>query len=517
MIREFARVVLTITCLLLALATTPAVAGTCGATPDADRLSGFAPDDLTVFAAILELAGPGPNRAARALAICDRQFAFQRKIWLHPEFSPQVQKILEQLPPRQGTLIRAASLYSRKDIPWTELPGDVHQISVAGAPQAENYLYVLTGRYTSPEVPFHMAGAFTLKPASDSPSIGVRGVDGQVGGEILMDTYGAGRGIDSGAALLRYFHGDLKPPWDTSPGIFNHHDQAALSRFHAQMPRFSERIEHYLRFENVFDEFAGEGDPIVLFNLNAEVLADSLKPYPELDRFYRSIGPSVALSNTITDDLGNRWIETRFERGRIRIVFMLRHGLLVPFTSDYRPAGAGLDLAHTTGGHYHTVTSATITRLGMTFGLSDVRFETEVRRDRDSLQTTSAMESVPSLVAPPGIHKIIDLIAGQFLRVLAQGDGGFKASFSSSRIDDGLYRYAAAVQGEFAYAPALEFLARIGDSVADEHSAEVKREERELGQELFDAFLSDYNRARPGLLALDSVRDERNADGEARR
>jgi hypothetical protein len=109
------------------------------------------------------------------------------------------------------------------------------------------------------------------------------------------------------------------------------------------------------------------------------------------------------------------------------------------------------------------------------------------------------------LVAPPGIHKIIDLIAGEFLRVLAQGDGGFRATFSSRPEGTGLYRWSGSANAEFTYAPALELLARVGDSVADAHSAEVKREERQLGQELFDAFMTDYNDSRPKLLALDGV------------
>jgi hypothetical protein len=278
------------------------------------------------------------------------------------------------------------------------------------------------------------------------------------------------------------------------------------------MPNFSEHLEHYLKFDNVLDEFAGNGDPVVLFNLNARVQVESLKPFPELYNFYRSIGPAVVAKNRIVDANGNRWLETRFNRGRIRMICMVRRGMLTPFTADYRPAGPSFDLGHAERGTYRTESSATITRLGMTFGLGDLRFVTDFRRDGDSVHTTTTMENVPALVAPPGIHKIIDLIAGNFLRVLAQGDGGFKASFSSSRVGEGLFRYEGDAAAEFSYAPALEFLARIGDSVADQHSAEVKKEERELGQELFDAFMTDYNDARPRILALDQSRKGRSSE-----
>ncbi len=493
-------------------ALTPAFAASPENTLPRPSAPGFAPEDETVFASILALAPPGPQRAARALAICDRQLDFQSKIWLHPQFSPEVRKVLDQLPPRQGTIIRAASLYSRDDISWNELANRARQISVAGGPTESDYLYVLTPRYASPEIPEHMAGAFTLSPSSLSSDGKIRGVDGVVSGEFLMDTFGAGTGIDFAAALLRYFHGDLKPPWDTAPGAFNHHDSAALSRFHAELPHFSQRVEHYFKFNNLVDEFQGAGKPVVLFNLDAEVQPGSLKPFPELDKFYRSIAPAVVATTTITDSKGNRWMESRFNRGRIRVIFMLRDGMLTPFDRDYHPAGPEIDLAQICDGSYRTDSSATITRLKMTFGLSNLEFKTNFHRDQDSVETTSTMEAVPDLVAPPGIHKVIDLIAGEFLRVLAQGDGGFKATFSSRRSGNALFHYAGAASAEFAYAPTLEFLARIGDSVADQHSAEVKKEERELGADLFDAFMTDYNDSRAKILALDGNQEDRRDD-----
>jgi hypothetical protein len=468
---------------------------------------GFSSRAESIFNTVLALAAPGPSRAQRSLAIADRQLDFQGKIWLHPEFSPPVRKLLDQLPPRQATIIRAASLYSRKDIPWTELPEKAHQVSVIGRPEQENYLYELSTKYQNPELPFHMSGAFTLKPVASSLDGAIRAVDGQVDGDFLTDTYGAGGGLAFLAALLRFMHGDLCPPWDTQPGVFNHHDRAILDRFHRDMPTFSAKVEHYLKFRNVLDEFSGSGDPVVLFNLDAELQTSSLKPFPQLYQFYRSIGPSVVAKTVVTDSHGNRWLETQFNRGRLRTIFMLRKGLLTPFNDAYQAAAESVDLTQPGHGSYHTRTSATITRLGLTFGLDDLSFATNFRSGPDTVETTSTIESVPTLVAPPGIHKIIDLIAGEFLRVLAQGGGGFRATFSSRPEGAGLYRWTGSATAEFSYAPALELLARVGDSVADAHSAEVKREERQLGQELFDAFMTDYNDSRPRILALDGVRE----------
>ena len=72
----------------------------------------FAPVNESIFSAILALASPGPGRAARALAIADRQLDFQRELWLDRDFSPGVRDILEQLPPPGSALSFAQLRYT---------------------------------------------------------------------------------------------------------------------------------------------------------------------------------------------------------------------------------------------------------------------------------------------------------------------------------------------------------------------------------------------------------------------
>ncbi len=457
-----------------------------------------------MFAPILELATPGPNRAARAVKIFDRQLAFQRKFSFHPELDGALTDLTKKLPPRESTLIRASALYSAADIPWHELRGGAHQISVAGAPEGSNYLYKLTTAYVSPESPWHMAGQFTLTPADDGAETArSSGVIGTIGGELLTNTYPAASAVDLIAAALTQIHGDLAAPWDTAPGRFNHHDRAALDRFHREMPALAAKLDHYLIFHNLLDEFDGPGGRIVLFNADVEIKPQALKAFPHLYDFYRKVTPVLVAESKIEDSAGNSWMRTRFDHGRMHLTFMDREGMLVPFDKDYRPAGAGVALDAITQGSYRTEAAVRVYRLGMIFGLGNLGFTTEYARKDDTVAAVSRMTAVPDLIAPPGIHKVIDLIAGEFLRAIAQDNGGLTSKFTSRRMDDGIDSYELGFSGEFEYSPTLEFLARISDAIADAHNEKVRVEERRLGEELFDAFVADYNRARPRILAQD--------------
>ena len=111
------------------------------ATPSPMLPYGFAPPGRTDFAPILQLVPPGPHRAERAMAVLDRQLIFQRQV-LHPEYSPALDHLFEKIPPRNSTLIRAASIYSRSDIPWTEVDG-THQLCAEGYPSGGKF-YVTT-------------------------------------------------------------------------------------------------------------------------------------------------------------------------------------------------------------------------------------------------------------------------------------------------------------------------------------------------------------------------------------
>jgi hypothetical protein len=470
--------------------------------------SGFARDSRTLFAPIIYLAPPGPARASRAVVIFDRQLAFQRRISFHPKLAPALKGVLDQLPPRQSTLIRAAALYAKPAIPWLDLHDGTHEICVAGRPDDGDYLYSLADRWRSPEEPARFAGVFALKPVGDSTPDNVTSVSGTLAGELMMDTYGLGALVDAFADLLREFHGDLKPPWDAASGAFNHHDRAAFERFHSQMPHLAAKFDHYFKFNNLLDEFNSPAGPIVLFNADAEVRLDALRKYPLLYNFYRKLVPAVTAESDIVDSHGKYWVREGFDHGHIRFTMMLRNGLLTPFNAAMQPAGDSVALGEVAHGSYRTVASGQITSLKMNFGLARVEFATDYSRESGAVTFVNRMDAVPQLVAPPGVHQMMDLIAGDFLRVLATGDGGLNTRLSSRLLSNGTYEYSGDIRARLNYSPTLELLARIGDAIANEHNDKVRAEERAFGEELFDALVADYNDARPAILGLDLDNDK---------
>jgi hypothetical protein len=464
---------------------------------------GFYPDHLTLFAPILKLAPPGPDRAARAIAFMDRQLAFQRKLSFHPELSPALQHVVDILPPRQSTMIRAAAIYSNPDVPWTMLPDGTHQIAVAGQPRAADFLYSLTKQYSSPETPEHFAGLFALKPAAGASATNVTSVIGTLGGEVMANTYGIGEMVNVIASALRESYGELKPPWDTAPGSFNHFDKSALDRFHRQTPHLAAKIDQYLKFNNVLDEFQSPAGTIVLLNVDAEVRLDALKHYPHLYDFYRKLAPAVNATSAIYDTHGNYWMRSSFDHGHLRATAMDRNGLLTPFDLAFKPTADGVALEQVEHGSYRTLATGHIVSMSMNFGLGNVGFTTDYRRDDGQVNIDTRMNAVPELIAPPGIHKAMDFIAGRFLRVMAQGNGGMRTRLASSRLSSGMFHFSGGGTVELDYSPTLEFLARIGDAIARQHNDVVRTEERAFGEELFDAFVADYNEARPAILTLD--------------
>lgn len=468
---------------------------------------GFAASDQTLFAPIVQLAPPGPARAARAVAIFDRQLVFQRKISFHPEIDAALAPVIDEMPPRQSTMIRAAALYARRSIPWDAQPDGTHQISVAGGPRAADYLYQLTSRYRSPEASEHFSGRWALQPADGSTASTPASVIGTLGGELLIDTYDLGALVDVLAAVLAECYGDLRPPWDAAPGVFNQHDRAILDRLHREMPRVAAKLDEYLQFDNVLDEFQSPAGPIVLYNLDVEVRPDALRKYPRLADFYGDVVLAVSAQSAVLDADGNDWLRTSLEGGHFRVTLMVRDGRLAPFNAALQPAGEEVALNAIDNGTYRTLAAVRVTTLNMNFGLADIGFTTTYRRDRNAVVFESRMNTVPELVAPPGISQAMELVGGTFLRVLATGHGGLAVRLASRRLPGGMYQFGGSASAEFDYAPALAFLARISDALANEHNADVRAEERALGEELFDAFAADYADARTAILAMDDARE----------
>ncbi|MGB8413676.1 MAG: hypothetical protein WCE23_12720 [Candidatus Binatus sp.] len=468
---------------------------------------GFAPDNRTLFAPIVYLAPPGPARASRAIAILNRQLDFQRKISFHPKLAPALQDVVDLLPPRQSTMIRAAALYAKPGVPWRAEPDGTHQICVTGRPSDGDYLYRLAPDWRSPDEPARFSGVFGLKPAADSTPTDISSVTGTLAGELMIDTYGIGALVNASADALREVHGDLRPPWDSSPGAFNHHDRAALEQFHRQMPHLAAKFDHYLKFNNLLDEFNSPAGPVVLLNVDAEVRQDALKKFPLLYDFYRKVAPAVTATSAILDSRGNFWMREAFDHGHIHLIIMIRDGLLTPFNATMQPAGDGIALNELARGSYRTLASAQVTSLAMNFGLANIGFATDYHRDSGSVTFDTRMDAVPQLIAPPGVHQVMDLIAGDFLRGLATGNGGMKVKLSSRLLPNGIYDFSSGTTAQLNYSPTLELLARIGDAIANKHNDQVRAEERAFGEELFDAFVADYNDARPAIIAMDLDKD----------
>jgi hypothetical protein len=507
---SFAAIIITICAIATYAASSPTAtlppisqASTPPASPQPPANAGFAPDSRTLFAPVIYLAPPGPARASRAVAVLDRQLDFQRRISFHPKLAPALQDVLNFLPPRQSTMIRAAALYSKPEIPWRDGPDRAHQICVAGRPDHTDYLYTLLNQWRSPEEPARFSGVFSLKPSADSTPDNISSVTGTLAGELMINTYGIGALIDACADAFREVYGDLKPPWDSAPGAFNRHDRDALDRFHRQMPHLAAKFDHYFKFNNLLDEFSSPAGPIVLFNVDTEVRLDALKKYPLLYDFYRKVVPAVTAKADIVDAHGNYWMREAFDHGHIHFTIMLRNGLLTPFNAAMQPAGDSVALDEITRGSYRTTASGQIKSLAMNFGLANIGFTTDYRRDSSGVTFDNRMNAVPQLIAPPGVHQVMDLVAGDFLRVLATGNGGLNSKLASRPLPNGAYDFSGGVTAELNYSPTLELLARIGDAIAQEHNDRVRAEERAFGEELFDAFVADYNDARPAIIALD--------------
>ena len=122
---------------------------------------------------------------------------------------------------------------------------------------------------------------------------------------------------------------------------------------------------------------------------------------------------------------------------------------------------------------------------------------------------TSHMDSVPQLIAPPGIKQVTRFVTDEFLSGLARGHGGTTISLTSGRDAHGVFHIAVAFTGELHYSPSLAMLARIADAIVEADDVRVRNDERRLMQEFFDALVADFNNARPKILGLDGYTQER--------
>jgi hypothetical protein len=205
----------------------------------------------------------------------------------------------------------------------------------------------------------------------------------------------------------------------------------------------------------------------------------------------------------IVDERNNYWMRNGFDRGKVSMTFMVRGGKLSAFDAAYHPVGEPIALASLRRGVNRTHTSIRVRRLAMNFGIDNLSFINYFTRDDSMISFEARMDAVPNVIAPVGIQQGAELVAGEFMRRIAQGSGGMHSEVASKALGDGTIRYSSEVSAEFMYSPALEFLASLGDSIADKHDAKVREQERMLAQEFLDAFVKDYNSARPRILALD--------------
>src|ERR1700719_122376 len=109
---------------------------------------------------------PKDLRRRSAMAALDRQLIFQHQT-LHPEYSPALDRVLELIPPRNSTLIRAASEYSRSDIPWTKVD-ELHELCAEGFPRGQNFYVTTSPSCKTTAEPYQLDAYFALKPSIDT-------------------------------------------------------------------------------------------------------------------------------------------------------------------------------------------------------------------------------------------------------------------------------------------------------------------------------------------------------------
>ncbi len=464
-------------------------------------VSGFAPPQQNLLAPLLRLAPAG--QAARALQTFDRIHALDRKLILHPLFSPQLQRIIDHLPEPELIPIEMPTLYTSSKIPWRTDSADGRYLAVDGRPDGANYLYRLLQSPSKPQQPGQFGGLLTIRPArgpaGQTPASVIAGFNALL---YLSGLMTPASGLESALGFQREIDGTMAPPWDEKPGVFNQHDQAFMARLQRDLPATAQRLNHYLNFYNILDEFSSPSGPWVLVNVEAEVREDALAPYPYLRTFWREVAGYLDVQTVVRDAQGRRWFVTGIHQGVITLAFILRNGMPAPMDAAMRPAGPSLDLGELRAGHCYLESTIAMERFGMRLGLSHIRFAIGFANRGGTIELISHMAGVPALIAPPLIHPLTILLAGQYLHTIAQGNGGegIATAFSASAGPQGGTMLSGSISAELLNAPTLELLARIASALAPDYGRQVREEQRRLAAEFFDAFDSDYRRAKPGLL-----------------
>ncbi len=461
-------------------------------------LPGFAPPEQNLLAPLLRLA---PDQPAQAVAIFDHIHDLDRKLSLHPVLSPQLQAVIDSLPASELVPLQMPLLYASDAVPWQSAPPNTRYVAFQGHPSGTDYIYSLADHPDPPAEPGDLQGALRVMPVGHPPT------PHSVTAELKVSLYLSAmlvpsRAGEAAAGFEQEIHGTLTAPWDVGPGVFNQHDEAALARLRRDLPATAERLEYYVAIHNLLDEFSDASGPWVLFNLDAAVKQASLARFPHLQAFWREIADHVEAHSVVRDARGRRWLSAALHRGRLTVTFMLRRGMLTPMDSDLRPAGCPVAIEQIQSGRFYTDTTVSVQHFGMRFGLKAVRFVTTYEKRGGAIRFAGHMTDVPQLIAPRIIHPLTMLLAGEFLNSIARGNGGrgLAQSFSALPGPRGGTMLSTSLSAELSNAPALALVVRMATAFAPSYGAQVREEQRRLLAEFFNAFDSDYQRARPALL-----------------
>ncbi len=465
-----------------------------------DAVVGFAPASQNLLMPLLSLAPAGQHRMA--LETFEQIHELDRRILIHPALSAQFQSLIDRLPPPEVVPIEMPSLYGSTDIPW-QSDSSGRYVEVEGRPDGGVYLFGLGDSAQMPQEPGRFVGILHLSPIPgvSAPSAVIAELKASL---YLSSRMTPAAALRTALGFQREIYGTLAPPWDAAAGRFNAHDAAALARLSRDLPATTALLEHYLDLHNVLDEFRGGAGPWVLFNIDAAVKQSALAPYPHLLRFWREMAGRVEAQTVVRDDAGRAWLINGLNRGRITVTFGLCNGMLAPMDSAMRPAGAPIPLEQIRSGSFHTQTTLTIRRFGMRLGMSGIRFATAYTNGGGRIGLDSHMTGAPELIAPPIIHPLTMLIAGDFLEAIAKGNNGrgLTLSYSAGPGPQGGTMLSGSIGAELRNAAALAIIARTAAAFAPGYGAQVRAEQRRLTAEFFAAFDSDYRRSRPFVLSI---------------